>query len=261
MVILLMVKKLLREMGENMRDSIDILGTRIDFVTLAEAEQKVWNFLKEDKLHMVFTPNSEMIMAALKDDDLKKVLNAGDLNTADGIGVVYASKILGKPLKERVAGFDLAKRILAKLPQKKYTLYLLGGIPGIAETAKEKLQQEYPGIQIIGTHDGYFDEKEEQRMIEEINKLKPDIIFVCLGMSKQERWIYNNRNKLNARVCMGIGGSLDVFAGKAQRAPEVFQKLGLEWFYRLIKEPWRYKRMMALPKFAVTVMLKGKRCR
>ncbi|WHH60705.1 WecB/TagA/CpsF family glycosyltransferase [Petroclostridium sp. X23] len=242
-----------------MENTIDILGVHIDFVTLAQAEEKIWRFLKEDKLHMVFTPNSEMIMVAMNDPKLQEVLNAANLKTADGIGVVHASKILGKPLKERVAGFDLAKRIVEKLPQTGHSLYLLGGAPGIAETAKQNLEKQYTGIKIVGLHDGYFDVQEEQRIIREINTLKPDIVFVCLGMSKQEKWIYDHRNELKTKLCMGIGGSLDVFAGKAQRAPDIFIKFGLEWFYRLIKEPWRYKRMMALPKFAVTVFLKGKR--
>ncbi len=241
-----------------MKDAINILGVRIDRLTLDQAEQKIWDFLNHDKLHMVFTPNSEMIMAAREDEELKWVLNEGDMNTADGIGVVYASRILGKPLRERVAGFDLAKRLLEPLPQKGYSLYLLGGAPGVAETAKQKLENQYPGIKIVGTQHGYFKKDEDEQVIRQINEVAPDILFVCLGMSKQEKWIYNNRDKLRAKVCMGIGGSLDVFAGKAKRAPGIYQKLGLEWFYRLIKEPKRYKRMLALPKFAWTVIVEGR---
>ena len=237
-----------------MREMLDVLGVNIDMVTLEQAEQKIWAFLKGEKLRMVFTPNSEMIMLARKDGALKQVLNGGDLVIAEGIGVVYASGILGKPLAERVAGFDTAKRMITKLPEKGYTLFLLGGAPGVAETAKENLEKQYPGIRIAGTQDGYFDEQKEQQIIADVNRIKPDILFVCLGMSKQEKWIYNNRDKLNVKVCMGIGGSLDVFAGKARRAPDFYCKYGLEWFYRLMKEPWRYKRMMALPKFALTVI-------
>jgi N-acetylglucosaminyldiphosphoundecaprenol N-acetyl-beta-D-mannosaminyltransferase len=241
------------------RDTINILGTHIDRVTITQAEERIWNFLKEDKLHMIFTPNSEMIMEALKDKELQNVLNNGDLITADGIGVVYASRILGKPIKERVAGFDIAKTIVSKLPDKEYSLYLFGGTPGVAETAKQNLEKQYPGIKIVGVRDGYFDKNEEGKIIEDINNSGADIVFVCLGMSKQEKWIFNNRQKLKAKLCIGVGGTLDVFAGKVKRAPEVFQKLGLEWFYRLLKEPWRYKRMLALPKFALTVIFKGER--
>ncbi len=242
-----------------MRETLEVLEVSIDRVTLSQAEQATWDFLKQDKAHMIFTPNSEIIMVAQQDKELKDVLNSGDLIIADGIGVVYASKILKKPIAERVAGFDLAKQIIEKLPQKEHKLYFLGGKPGVAKAAKDNLEKQYPGIQIVGTHDGYFDEEQEAEIIHEINQLKPDILFVCLGMGKQEKWIYNHRGKLSVKVCMGIGGSLDVFAGRVQRAPDFYCKYGLEWFYRLVKEPWRYKRMLALPKFALMVLLKGKR--
>lgn len=242
-----------------MREVINILGVYIDLITLPKAEQQIWEFFKEDKSHMVFTPNSEIIMMAHQEEDLKKTLNDADMLIPDGIGVVYASRILGKPMRERVAGFDLATRLLSGLPEKGYSVYLFGGAPGVADIAKAKLEEQYPGIRIVGTQDGYFDKQKEQIIIEDINRVKPDMLFVCLGAPKQERWIYENRNKLDVKVCMGIGGSLDVFAGKAKRAPAIYQKFGLEWFYRLLKEPWRYKRMLALPKFAVTVLLKGER--
>jgi len=238
-----------------MKDTVDILGVRIDRVNLTDAQNKVLDFLKEDKLHMIFTPNSEIIMAAQKDQHLMDVLNNADMLIADGIGVVYASKILGKPLPERVAGFDLASRLIPILANNHYSLYIFGGAPGVAEIAKAKLEEKNPGLRIVGVHDGYFDSQKEQEIINDINSKKPDVLFVCLGAPKQEKWIYEHREQLHVKVCMGIGGSVDVFAGKAKRAPEIYQKLGLEWFYRLMKEPWRYKRMLALPKFAWTVIL------
>jgi len=238
-----------------MKDTVDILGVRIDRVNLTDAQNKVLDFLKEDKLHMIFTPNSEIIMAVQKDQHLMDVLNNADMLIADGIGVVYASKILGKPLPERVAGFDLASRLIPILANNHYSLYIFGGAPGVAEIAKAKLEEKNPGLRIVGVHDGYFDSQKEQEIINDINSKKPDVLFVCLGAPKQEKWIYEHREQLHVKVCMGIGGSVDVFAGKAKRAPEIYQKLGLEWFYRLMKEPWRYKRMLALPKFAWTVIL------
>ena len=120
------------------------------------------------------------------------------------------------------------------------------------------MEEEYPGIKIVGTHNGYFKSKDVPEIIEDINNSGADLLFVCLGAPAQEKWIDENADKLNVRVAMGIGGSLDVFAGKVERAPEFYCKHGLEWFYRLKKEPWRAKRMMALPKFALTVMLKGR---
>jgi len=242
-----------------MNNKIDILGVQIDSVNLLEAERKVLEFLKEDKSHMIFTPNSEIIMMAQNDPYLMEVLNSADMLIADGIGVVYASRVLGKPIPERVAGFDLASNLIPKLADMNYSLYIFGGAPGVAEAAKEKLESKNPGLRIVGIHDGYFDAQKEKEIIHDINEKKPDVLFVCLGAPKQEKWIFENRDKLKAKVCMGIGGSVDVFAGKTKRAPLLFQKMGLEWFYRLLKEPWRYKRMLALPKFAITVLLKGKR--
>ncbi len=237
-----------------MRKQSKILGVNIDIVSFKEAMDRIWNFLETDKTHMVFTPNSEIIMLAKKDSEMNAVLSSGDLVVADGIGVVYASKILGNPIKERVAGFDIAKSIVAGLPSRGYSLYLLGGKPGVAEEAKETLQKEYPGIKIVGTQDGYYSIDKESTIINKINYAKPDILFVCLGMARQEKWIYQNKDRILAKVCLGVGGTLDVFAGKTKRAPDFFCKWGLEWFYRLLKEPWRFIRMTALPKFAFAVL-------
>jgi N-acetylglucosaminyldiphosphoundecaprenol N-acetyl-beta-D-mannosaminyltransferase len=237
-----------------MRKQSKILGINIDNVTFEEAMQRIWDFLKEDVIHMIFTPNSEMLMVAQKDSEMKKLLNEGNLVVADGIGVVLASKILGNPIKERVAGFDIATTLVAEIQKRGYSLYLFGGMPGVAEVAKKNLEKDYPDIKIVGTSDGYFSNEEEEIIIDRINQTKPDIIFVCLGMSRQEKWIYNSKNKLDVKVCIGVGGTLDVFAGKVKRAPEFFCKFGLEWLYRLSKEPWRFMRMMALPKFVMAIL-------
>ena len=206
----------------------------------------------------VYTPNSEIILHAYKNPDYAEVLNRAGLVTPDGIGVVYASKILKRPLPQRVSGFDLANELLKKAAPLGKTLYLFGGKPGIAERGAEKIKELYPGINIVGISDGYFDEEKEAKIIADINEKHPDILFVCLGFPKQERWI-DAHSDLNAKVAMGIGGSLDVFAGEVKRAPEFFQKFGLEWFYRLIKQPSRFIRMLALPKFGFTVLLHGKK--
>lgn len=238
-----------------MRKLINILGVNIDEVTMNDAHNRVIEFLNnEEKASIVFTPNSEMIMYAYKQQEFANILNAADLSVPDGIGVVYASRILRKPLNERVAGFDLSKTILKELPKTGHSVFLFGGLPGIAEQAKQKLESEYPGIKIAGTQHGYFDISEEEEIIRRINASQADILFVCLGFPKQERWIYENKDKLKVKVCMGIGGSLDVFAGKVKRAPYFYRKLGIEWLYRLIREPRRYKRMLALPKFGFTVI-------
>lgn len=238
---------------------VNILGVHVDTFTAPEAADTIMKFFDEDKLHSVFTPNSEIIMHAYKNAEFAELLNSADLLTADGIGVVHASKILKRPIKERAAGYDIARLVLQKLNYTDHKLFLFGGKPGVAEEAKAKLLQEYPELNIVGTRNGYFAEAEEAEIVEEINNSGADIVFVCLGAPKQEEWIARHRNELKVRVAMGIGGSLDVFAGRVERAPEIFCKTGMEWFYRLCKEPWRIGRMMELPKFAATVVTKGRK--
>lgn len=240
-------------------DKVNILGVNVDMVDIDDAADKIMGFLEEDGLHSVFTPNSEIIMAAYRDEEFAKILNRSELLTADGIGVVYASKILKKPIKERAAGYDIARKVLEKISKTGHKLYLFGGKPGVAEEAMSRLLKEYNGLKIVGIRNGYFKSEEEAEIVRDINESGADIVFVCLGAPLQEKWIDRHRNELNVKVAMGIGGSLDVFAGKTERAPEFFCKTGLEWFYRLCKEPWRAGRMMDLPKFGMTVMLKGKK--
>lgn len=238
-------------------DKVNILGVNVDMVTISEAADKIMSFFNEDKLHSVFTPNSEIIMRAYRDSEFCKLLNNASLLTADGIGVVYASKILKKPISERAAGYDIACRVLEKMNYTDHKLFLFGGKPGVAEEAETNLLKKYPELKIVGTRNGYFKDEDEPQIVEEINASGADIVFVCLGAPKQEQWIDRHKDDLKVKVAMGIGGSLDVFAGRVERAPEFFCKTGLEWFYRLCKEPWRIGRMMELPKFAATVVAKG----
>ncbi len=240
-------------------DKINILGVNVDKVTNKDAVEKVLKMLDEKGNHAVFTPNSEIILMAYKDPEFCDILNSADLLTADGIGVVYASRILNNPLSERVAGYDVACGVIEEISKTGHRLYLFGGKPGIAELAEQKLKEKYPLLNIVGTHNGYFGPEEVEEIIADINESRADLVFVCLGAPTQEKWIYNNMDKLCCHVMMGVGGSLDVFAGTVERAPDRWCKLGLEWLYRLKKEPWRIGRMMALPKFGFTVLFKGKR--
>jgi len=235
-----------------MSDFVDILGVRIDKVDMQGAFEKAVSFLKKNEPSVIYTPNSEIIYMARNDEEFKKILNSSSLNTADGIGVVYASRILKEPIAERVPGYDLAVKLLPYMNENKLKLFLFGGREGIAKKAKENILADYPDIDICGTENGYFDSSDE--IIEKINNENPDFVFVCLGAPKQEKWIYENKAKLNCKVLMGIGGSLDVFAKEAKRAPEFFIKLNIEWLYRLMKNPSRIGRMMALPKFALAVI-------
>lgn len=241
-------------------NKVNILGVMVDKCSIGEASDKIMEFIENgEKRKCVYTPNSEIIMMAYKDSEFCKILNDADLLTADGIGVVYASKIVGNAIKSRAAGYDIACKTLEKMALHGNTLYLFGAKPGVAEKAAENICKKYPGIKIAGCADGYFDGVKEKQIIADINEKKPDMLFVCLGAPKQELWINAHKNELDFGVCMGIGGSLDVFAGTVRRAPAFFQKLGIEWLYRLCKEPKRAGRMTVLPKFGFTVMLNGRK--
>ena len=233
---------------------IKVLGVPVDMVDMKKAVEVVEGFLQTQGLKLVFTPNPEMIIAAQKDRELMEALNSADLLVPDGIGLVLMARILGARVPERVAGYDLVCRLFDLGTRRGISFYLLGAEPGVAEAARKNLERDYPGIKIGGTHHGYFDEEEGRVIIQEINRLRPDILLVGLGVPKQEKWLYQNKGILKAKVGIGIGGALNVIAGRTKRAPKVFIKLGLEWFYRLLKEPRRIKRVIQLLLFVLRVM-------
>ncbi len=237
-----------------MRKTVDILGVHIDKITMADAVEKATALLKEDGVSAIYTPNPEIIMAAREDEAFRSILNHADICTPDGIGVVYGSRLLKNPVPERVPGFDLTCHLLERISKTGEGVFLFGAKPGVAEMAKEKLEKKYPGLVVSGLRNGYFKEEDEGDIVKEINQSGAKLLLVCLGAPKQEKWIHKHRNELKVNLCMGVGGSLDVFAGTAKRAPKIFIKLNLEWFYRLCKQPSRIGRMMMLPKFILTVL-------
>lgn len=235
----------------------EILGIQFDNLTQQEAAQRGAELLAEDKFHYVVTPNPEFILACEKDPVFRDILNKADLVLPDGIGVVYSAKILGTPLKERVPGVEFAEDMLACLNEMGGRLYLLGAKPGVAEKAGARILERYPNIVLCGTRDGYF--QDEQDVLLQVAAARPDLLFVCLGAPKQEKWMARWGAHTGARLAIGLGGCLDVFAGDVERAPEAWQKLGLEWAYRLKKEPRRIGRMARLP--LVLVKAAGARVR
>jgi N-acetylglucosaminyldiphosphoundecaprenol N-acetyl-beta-D-mannosaminyltransferase len=239
-----------------MNKKVSILDIPIDKVTMTEALIKLRSFLDEGGTHIVYTPNAEILMAAQRDNNLLDILKKADMLVADGAGVVLASRILGDRLPEKVSGFDLVKNSLDFDFGRKLTLFFLGSKPGIADAAAVNLKRNYPSIKVVGCRDGYFTESEEGEIISQINEANPDILLVALGAPKQEFWIDKNYSCINARICIGVGGTLDILSGSASLAPPFFRNHGLEWLYRLYKEPWRYKRMMDLPRFIVQVIKK-----
>jgi N-acetylglucosaminyldiphosphoundecaprenol N-acetyl-beta-D-mannosaminyltransferase len=227
----------------------NIHGVLIDNVDMDEALGRVMEMLESDRTCKIYTPNSEIIMQACRDPQLKEILNLSDLLVADGAGVVLASKILGNKLKQKVSGIDLVKRIFINTDNRPVSVFLFGGKPGVAEQAAINILSEFPRVDIKGFLNGYFTQEEEDGIIARINDSGAEILLVGLGAPKQEKWIHDNADRLKCKVAIGVGGTLDVFAGVVPLAPECMRRAGLEWLFRLIKEPKRYKRMMDLPRF------------
>ncbi len=245
-----------------MRDIISILGVNIDKITMSGALEAVKGFLTGDRPRVIYTPNTEIVMEARKNTKFKELLNNADLVIPDGIGLIYASRIKKKALPERVTGVDLSFKMLEIANENGYSLFILGGKEGVAKEATENISKQYPNIKIAGYHHGFFkgthiDHKghqEEKSVIEMINQSKPDILFVGLGAPKQEIWINENKSFLNCKVIIGNGGTVDILSGRVKNAPDFYRNNGLEWLYRLAKDPKRIKRQMVLPLFVLIVL-------
>lgn len=239
-----------------MRDVITILGVPIDNVTREEAGCITEKLIKESNktCKMVFAPNVEFIMRANKDKEFFDLLQESSLSTPDSIGVIIGAKLQKKAFKERIPGQSYFRKIIELSNEKGYSIYLLGGEPGIPEKAKENLEKLFPNVNIVGVHHGYFDENVEKEVIKEINELQPNVLFVALGAPKQEKWIKKHKNELKVDVATGQGGTYDYEAGKIKRAPVWIQKIGMEWFWRLLKEPSRIKRQIVLPIYLFKVI-------
>ena len=232
----------------------NILGCSIDKVTMDQAIEIVESYINTGKHHHIITLNAEILYNAQSDEKLKAIIQQADLVTADGAGIVWASNHLGDPVPQRVTGIDLMEALVKVAAEKGWKLYFFGAAPGVAELAAENLQKKHKNLKIVGTKDGYRSSKQMPELLADIKEKKPDILFVALGAPRQEFWIKEHKELLQVPVAIGVGGSFDVLAGKVKRAPKIFQQLHAEWLYRLLKEPWRYKRMMALPKFILKIM-------
>ncbi len=234
-------------------ERVPILGVGIDNVDLAEALDRIGEFVARGEPGLVVTANPEIVMLAQKAPGFKAYLDNALLVTADGIGIVIAARLLGRPLKQRVTGIDLTTALFQQAAVRKYRFYFVGAKPGVAQKAAENIRRDYPGIEIVGIEHGYF--TDDTRIIEDIKASKPDILLAALGMGKQEKWIAERVQPAGVPVSIGVGGSFDVFAGEAKRAPKWIQDAGIEWLYRLIKQPSRFRRMLQLPKFLIAVLV------
>ena len=223
------------------------MGIGFDNLTKGEFIARAEEMIKTGERGYCVTPNAEIVYEAIHDEQFRALLNDASLVLPDGAGVILGAKILGTPLKEKVAGIEFGEALCAALAKQNGSVYFLGSKPGIAETAARNLKEKYPGLVVCGTADGYF--RDEQAVIEGINAARPDVVFVCLGAPKQEKFMSRHFDEINATLMLGLGGSLDGYAGVAKRAPRWMISLNLEWLYRLVKEPKRLGRMMRLPKF------------
>ena len=240
---------------------IRILGIPVNLVDEEEAMSIFRELMKTENCSLIVTPNSEIIVNATKDEELKHIVEFADLVIPDGIGLVYASKIMGMPLKERVTGIDFLGKILGYLEEQGLSVFFLGSKPGndnsagIAELAAENIKKTYKNLIVAGTHHGYFKGSEEEEIVRKINDSGADFLCVAMGSPKQEKFMFQHKDSLKVRGAIGVGGSLDVWSGTLKRAPKFYRDHGLEWLYRLIQEPSRYKRMMALPLFMIKIVL------
>lgn len=234
-------------------DRVSILGIPFVKITLKGMVELLTDYMKKEKKCFVVTANPEIAMAAYENKDFYKLISKADYITADGIGIVKAAQYLGTPLPERVTGFDMFISLLQVANTNKNSVYLLGAKEEVIERAVKNLQRDYPNVQVAGYHHGFFDWN-DRSIEQEIKEKQPDLVFVALGFPRQEKWIAERFDSFEKGIFMGIGGSFDVLAGEVKRAPEIWQKLNLEWLYRLLKQPTRWKRMLALPRFALTIL-------
>ena len=236
-----------------MAERVNILGVDVDAVTMAEAVDVVRRAMDTRAGVMVATANAEMLMRATHDEELCRILNASALVVPDGAGTVWAARHLGHAMPERVAGYDLAQELLRCAPAEGRRVYFFGSAPGVAEKAKAKAEQLYPGIEIVGVRNGFFSPADNAAIIAEIRAARPDLLLVALGVPKQEKWIAAHLAELDVPVAIGVGGTLDVMAGVMKRAPLWMQKAKLEWLFRGLMQPKRVGRLLALPKFVLKV--------
>ncbi|GAC1378019.1 MAG: WecB/TagA/CpsF family glycosyltransferase [Ktedonobacteraceae bacterium] len=246
--------------------SVYVLGVRVDCLSQQQALSTIDKMIVEGRIsgntlpcQQVVTVNTEFVMAAQHNSDFRIAINAATLVVADGIGIVWATRYLGKPAPERVTGTDMLPLLAQLCAASGYRLFLLGAAPGVAEAAGKRLQELAPGLEIAGTYAGSPAVAEEDAIIERIRAAQTDVLCVAYSAPAQELWIRRNLTRLPVAVAIGVGGAFDFISGRQQRAPKKMQQLGLEWLYRLYREPWRWRRMLAIPRFMLQVVLRGRK--
>jgi N-acetylglucosaminyldiphosphoundecaprenol N-acetyl-beta-D-mannosaminyltransferase len=235
-------------------NAVEILGVRIDDATYEDLLEAVDAFVASGRPRQIVTANPEMLVCAHGDPVLRAQLNRSDLTVADGVGLMLAARLLGRRLRERVTGSDGIYRLAAHSARKGYRLFLLGAAPGVAEQAAARLEAVSPGLVVAGTYAGSPRVEEEPEIVARVRAAAPDLLLVAYGVPAEEQWIARNRERLGVPVMVGVGGAFDFVAGVARRAPRWIQRLGLEWLHRLLLQPWRWRRQLALPRFVALVL-------
>ncbi len=234
--------------------TVPIYGIPFSKMNMEETVDYLTKAIEERRPTHIITANPIMVMAAVEDPKYGAMMRRADLIVPDGAGVVWAANYVGHPVAERVTGFELLHRLFERGESRRWKAYLLGTSQEIIEAAAEKLQLQYPQVRIVGVRNGFFGPEQDEEVVEAIRQAAPDLLFVARGAETQEPWIAKYKQRLGVPLIMGVGGTFDIVSGKLKRAPVIFQKLRLEWFYRLLQEPKRYKRMLVLPKFVVKVL-------
>jgi len=216
--------------------------------------ERIDEFVRSGEPHLVITADASGIVQAQTDPEFRGLFSQAALITPDSTGVLWASKKFGGPIASRVSGVDILERVCAQSADKGYRVYFLGAAPGVAEEAAERLRLKYPGCNIVGTRHGYFPAESDEVVAQEVAESKPDILFVAMGIPRQEKFIIATQHIIGAKVGMGVGGSLDVFSGRVRRAPKLFQRLRIEWLWRVLQNPSKISKVMLLPKFVMLVL-------
>jgi N-acetylglucosaminyldiphosphoundecaprenol N-acetyl-beta-D-mannosaminyltransferase len=240
------------------REIVEILGLPVDRIDMAGAMQRLKGFLQEDRPHLVVTADSAGMVQTSESPELAAAYRTADLVTPDSVGILWAAKRKGKVMAGRVSGVDLVDNLCRLSADKGYRIFFLGSAPGVAELAAEKLRLKYPGCNIVGVRHGFFPAESDQVVAQEVAELKPDILFVAMGIPRQETFIRATQDVIRARIAIGVGGSFDVFSGKAKRAPKIIQRMNMEWLWRLILNPSKLKKAKYLPIFAWRVLRSGR---
>jgi N-acetylglucosaminyldiphosphoundecaprenol N-acetyl-beta-D-mannosaminyltransferase len=240
---------------------IELFGCPVDSLSLDRTVRRIEHFIRERKPRRHSALNAAKIVRMRNDERLREIVASSDLVSADGQSVVWASRLLGKPLPERVTGIDLMQKLLQLAQDRGYRVYLLGATQGVVTKVKDELKRQRPGLKLVGWRNGYFSSREEENIIGDINARAPDILFVGMSTPKKEYFLGKYQGRLKVPFCMGVGGSFDVLCGKAKRAPSLMRRMGLEWFYRFLQEPGRLWKRYLVTNLLFVLYLLGERLR